>query len=148
MKALIVFASRSGETRDIALQIAAGVREAGCEAEVAAVDDVRDVSELQAYDGLVLGSSVYQEEMLPEMRTLLARLQGLDMRGRIGGAFGSFEWNNSVPEQLHCFLRDELGMDMVEGSLPIKPPLIGEKEDRARAYGESVAERMGVERGS
>jgi flavorubredoxin len=148
MKAKIVFASRSGETRDMAMLIAEGVRAAGAEAEVAAVDDVRDVSELQACDGLVLGSPVYQEEMLPEMRTLLASLQGLDMRGRIGGAFGSFEWNNSVPEQLHCFLRDELGMDMVEGSLAIKPPLLGEKEDRARAYGESVARRMGVERGS
>jgi menaquinone-dependent protoporphyrinogen oxidase len=57
MSVLVVYASKHGATRGIAGRIAAGLRTAGCQAEVRSVQDAGD---LAAYDAFVIGSAAYE----------------------------------------------------------------------------------------
>ncbi|MDX1708132.1 MAG: flavodoxin domain-containing protein, partial [Desulfobacterales bacterium] len=63
-KALIVYATRTGETRQIAELIAEGLRFSGHEAEVAEAKNIKSEADLEGYDAYVFGSSTYHGEML------------------------------------------------------------------------------------
>ena len=70
-KALIVYATRTGETRNIAELIAEGVRFSGHEADVVGIKEIKTEADLDGYDGYVFGSSTYHGEMLQSMKTFL-----------------------------------------------------------------------------
>jgi NAD(P)H dehydrogenase (quinone) len=89
-KALIVYYSRSGNTRKMAETIAEGVKK-----EEVAVDvrDVKDVTpdDLRAFDAIVVGSPTYYGSMAAEIKKLFddsIRFHG-KLDGKIGAAFAS-----------------------------------------------------------
>lgn len=57
MKALNVYATRSGETKQIADYIAEGLRIAGKEVSVASANGIKKETNLHGYDALVFGSA-------------------------------------------------------------------------------------------
>lgn len=61
-KALIVYATRSGETRRIAELLAEGLRMAGVEADVKDVKSIQNETDLANCDALVLGSRLTTEK--------------------------------------------------------------------------------------
>ena len=63
MNVLVAVASNHGGTREIAEAIANELRTIGLDAEVRDVDDVTD---LDGYDAVILGSGVYMGRWLPE----------------------------------------------------------------------------------
>jgi len=65
MKALVAYASRHGATREIAEAIAAALREAGVDADLASFDDDPQPG---GYDAFVLGSAVYMGRWLESAR--------------------------------------------------------------------------------
>jgi NAD(P)H dehydrogenase (quinone) len=89
-KALIVYYSRSGNTRKMAETIAEGIKK-----EEVAVDvrDVKDVTpdDLRAFDAIVVGSPTYYGSMAAEIKKLFddsIRFHG-KLDGKIGAAFAS-----------------------------------------------------------
>jgi integrase len=70
-KALVVYATRTGETKEIAELIAEGIRMAGHEAKVANVSSIQNEKDLQGYDAYVFGSATYHGEMMQAMKTML-----------------------------------------------------------------------------
>lgn len=91
VKVLIIYYSRSGNTKKMAESIANGVRkEKSIEVEVKPVKDVR-VEELLDADGIVIGSPTYYGSMASEVKKLLddsIKFHG-KLDGKIGGAFSS-----------------------------------------------------------
>ena len=77
---LVTAASRHGATREIAQIIGQALRERGLDSTVRAPEDVSD---LAAYDAVVLGSAVYAGHWLPEALAL-ARRGATASRGRSG----------------------------------------------------------------
>ena len=63
-RVLVAYATRSGSTAEVAETIARTLREAGCEAEVRLLKEVRD---LDGYDALVLGTAIRYAKPLPEV---------------------------------------------------------------------------------
>lgn len=89
-KALIVYYSRSGNTRKMAETIAEGVKNEEVAAEVR---DVKDVApdDLKAFDAIVVGSPTYYGSMAAEIKKLFddsIRFHG-KLDGKIGAAFAS-----------------------------------------------------------
>ena len=70
-KALIVYATRTGETEKIGNLIAEGIRFSGHEAEVVKSTDIKKEADLNGYDAVVFGSPTYHGEMVQGMKTLL-----------------------------------------------------------------------------
>ncbi|NIR15261.1 MAG: nitric oxide synthase, partial [Desulfobacterales bacterium] len=56
-KALVVYTTRTGETKDIADLIAEGIRMSGAEAEVVNSTQIKKEDELAGYDAYVFGSA-------------------------------------------------------------------------------------------
>jgi menaquinone-dependent protoporphyrinogen oxidase len=75
---LVAYGSKHGATAEIAEHMRDAFRGEGHESDAIAAGDVTD---LEAYDAVIVGSAVYQGRWRPEARTLLKRLRrGLDGR--------------------------------------------------------------------
>ncbi|MCF8129203.1 MAG: flavodoxin domain-containing protein, partial [Deltaproteobacteria bacterium] len=91
-KALIVYASRSGETKRIADLIGEGIRIQGSEASVVNVTDVKKMEDLGGFDAYVFGSATYHGQMMQGMKTMLFLAEKTGLEGKVGGSFGAFGW--------------------------------------------------------
>lgn len=91
MKVLIVYHSRTGNTREMAELIAKGVKRVeSVEVEVKPVQETR-VEELLNVEGVVIGSPTYYGSMAAEIKKFLdesVKFHG-KLEGKVGGAFSS-----------------------------------------------------------
>jgi flavorubredoxin len=139
---LIVYASRTGETRQIAELIGEGIRISGMDARVVDVKEIKNASDLNGYDGLVFGSSTYHGEMLDKMKTLLFLAEKADLAGKTGGAFGAHGWSGEAPERIFGTMENIFKMDMVDGPLMLKSASLGGGIQMAQEDGKKVAEKL------
>ena len=118
-KALIVYASRTGETEKIANLIAEGVRFSGHEADVRKVTDVKKEDDLKGFEAVVFGSPTYHGDMVQGMKTLLFLAEKAELEGKIGGAFGAFGWSGEAPKLVAGELTG-MGLEMIEDPLRVQ----------------------------
>jgi flavorubredoxin len=142
-KVLIAYATRTGDTRNMADYIAEGIRFTGNEAKVVNASDLKTDEDLQGYDAYVLGSATYHGEMMQAMKTLLFLAQKLDMKSKPGGAFGAFGWSGEAPDRIFETMRHVFEMDMVSGPLRLKSVNLGGGPKMAQDYGREVAKKLG-----
>jgi len=123
-KVLIVYASRTGETQNIADLVAEGVRFAGHEAEVVNVKEIKNESDLDGFDGYVFGSATYHGEMLQGMKTFLFLAEKANLEGKVGGAFGSYGWSGEANDRIFDTMKHILKMDLVGDTLRLKSSML------------------------
>jgi flavorubredoxin len=143
-KALIVYATRTGETRQIADLIAEGIRFSGHEAEVTESKAIKSEVDLEGYDAFVFGSSTYHGEMLQAMKTFLFVAQKADLEGKPGGAFGSFGWSGEANDRIFDTMKHILKMDMVGDTLRLKSSSLEGGLQMAQDYGREIAKKLGA----
>ncbi len=144
-KALIVYASRTGETRELGNLIAEGLRISGVETTVVDAKSIQKETDLEGYDALVLGSATYHGDMLQAMKTLLFLAEKADLEGKVGGAFGAFGWSGEAPDRIYDTMDHIFKMAMVGQPLRLKSSRIQGALQAAQGYGKTVAQRLGVE---
>jgi len=87
---LVLYYSRTGNTQKMAKIIAEELKVKGQDATLKAIDDV-NVDELEAADGVIIGSPTYYGTMAAQIKTLLdetVKIHG-KLDGKVGGAFSS-----------------------------------------------------------
>jgi len=89
-KGIVVYYSRSGNTKEMAEEIALAMNGAGLVTECKPVDKVR-ADDLPEYDAIVIGSPCYYGQMAGPIKQLIDDLVGRhgQLNGKIGGAFAS-----------------------------------------------------------
>ena len=89
-KGIVVYYSRSGNTKEMAEIIAKAMNEAKLPTDCKSVDEVK-ADDLFGYDAIVLGSPTYYGQMAGALKSLIDGLVGRhgQLDGRIGGAFTS-----------------------------------------------------------
>jgi NAD(P)H dehydrogenase (quinone) len=89
-KGIVVYYSRSGNTREMAEVIAKAMNAAGLSTECRPVDKV-PADELPNYDAVVIGSPCYYGQMAAPVKHLIDELVGRhgQMNGKVGAAFAS-----------------------------------------------------------
>ena len=142
-KALIVYATRTGETRQIADLIAEGFRFSGHEAEVVEAKNIKGEADLEGYDAYVFGSSTYHGEMLQAMKTFLFIAEKANLAGKPGGAFGSFGWSGEANDRIFDTMKHILKMDIVGDTLRLKSSSLEGGMQMAQDYGREIAKKMG-----
>ena len=70
-KVLVVYATRTSATAEIAGLVAEGIRFSGNEADIVEVKEIKSEADFEGYDGYVFGSPTYHGEMLQSMKTML-----------------------------------------------------------------------------
>ncbi len=89
-KVLIVYDSRTGNTEKMAKAVAEGVKEAAIEVELKKVDEVK-LSDLEAADGIILGSPCHFGVMSDKMKGLIDKSSEIlgKLANKVGAAFSS-----------------------------------------------------------
>lgn len=141
-KVLVLYYSRSGNTEKMAKAVVEGLQSVG---DVAVDLSYHvDASELRGYDAIVFGVPTYRKEMPMEFQKLFeeAATNGVDLKGKIGAAFGSFGWNAEAPQKVLVILREKFGMQTPEQ--PVFAKYIPDQAtlDACRNLGKKIAETL------
>ena len=141
-KVLVVYATRTSSTRDIADLIAEGIRFSGNEADIVEVKDIKSEADLEGYDGYVLGSPTYHGEMLQSMKTMLFLAEKAKLEGKVGGAFGAHGWSTEAQDRIYNTMKEVFKMDMVKGPLLLKSASLGGGVQMAQEYGKEIGSKL------
>jgi len=89
-KVLVIYYSRTGNTKKMAESVSEGIKNEGLEAVLKEVKNV-DANELLKYDAIIIGSPTYYGSMACEIKQLLdesVQFHG-KLDGKVGAAFAS-----------------------------------------------------------
>lgn len=142
-KVLIVYATRTGETKKIGDLIAEGIRMSGHEVELADIKTIKKETDLNGYDGYVFGSATYHGDMISTMKQLLFLAEKANLEGKVGAAFGAFGWSGEAPDRIFDTMANIFKMDMVTGALRLKSSSLGGGAAMAQNYGKDIAKKLG-----
>lgn len=138
-KVLVVYATRTDETKNIGNLIAEGIRIAGHEAVVKKVSEVKSEEDLKGYDGYVFGSATYHGEMISTMKQMLFIAERADLKEKPGGSFGAYGWSGEAPGRIFDTMKNIYNMKMVDGPLNLKAGWVDGGQQAAQEYGKKVA---------
>ena len=141
-KVLVVYATRTSSTRDIADLVAEGIRFSGNEADIVEVRDIKSEADLEGYDGYVFGSPTYHGEMLQSMKTMLFLAEKANLQGKVGGAFGAHGWSTEAQDRIYNTMKEVFKMDMVKGPLLLKSASLGGGVQMAQEYGKEIGSKL------
>ena len=141
-KAIIVFATRAGQTENIADLVAEGIRFTGTDAKVISATQLNKKEDLEGYDAYVFGSATYHGEMMQAMKTLLFLAAKLDLEGKVGASFGAFGWSGEAPDRIYDTMLNILKMDMIGGPLRLKSAAIQGGMQMAQDYGREIGKKI------
>ena len=138
---LVLYYSRSGNTEKMATAVAEGAKNAG-NAEVELSYHV-DADDLSNFDAIILGAPTYHHDMPMDMKRLFedAAAKGMNLKGKVGAAFGSYGWSGEAPKAIARRLAD-LKMRVI--GEPATAQLVPTEADRqaARELGANLAQAM------
>lgn len=140
-KAIIVYETRSGNTETVAKAVESGLKDSGIEVKSKRVKDT-NVEDLSNFDAVVLGSPTYYHDLLGTMKKFLCKMDNVDMKGKIGAAFGSCGLSSESIDMMMDTMKNIFEMDVIEPGLRIikKPDENGLKQ--CKEFGKKIAERI------
>lgn len=140
-KVLVLYYSASGNTRRMAEAVADGVRAAGVDVDLEYHVDAEDLAN---YDAIVVGAPTYNHNMPLEISGIFkeAAAKNVNLRNKIGGAFGSYGWSGEAPNLVLEVMEKRFEMRV------IRPPILaryapGRAElEKCRELGREIAEKI------
>ena len=130
-KIAIIYASGMGRTKKMAEAIANGAMTIeGIEVLMKDVFDALPNDVLDA-SAIVLGGSTYDYKLIKSMDPFLKELAKLDLKGKVGVAFGSYGWSGEGVPTLIARMKS-FGMSVIEpGTTAVQVPT---KEDIEKCF--------------
>ncbi|MBW1674252.1 MAG: FprA family A-type flavoprotein [Deltaproteobacteria bacterium] len=141
-KALIVYATRTGSTKNIAELIAEGIRFTGAEPHVMNANEITNETDLEGFEAYVFGSATYHGEMMQVMKKLLFLAEKINFEGKPGGAFGAYGWSGEASYRIYETMENIFKMDMVSGPLRLKSSGLEGGKQMAQDYGREVGKKF------
>jgi len=137
-KVLIVYSTRTDETKGIAELIAEGIRISGHEAEIRKTSEIKSEEDLKGFDGYAFGSSTYHGEMITSMKQILFIAERAELKGKPGGSFGAYGWSGEAAGRIFETMEHIFDMKMVSGPLMLKASWVEGGIQAAQEYGKSI----------
>lgn len=109
---VLVYLTKSGNTKLIAEAIAEGARSMELDADALSLCDV-NVDDITKADVIAIGSPTYEQRMLAPIEKLLDSLDRKKCTGKLGIAFGSYGWSGEAPLAIAKKMR-ELGFEVLD----------------------------------
>ena len=142
MKASVVYSTRTKNTLKIGELIADGISSSGVDVNIMNARDIKKPEDFQGYDALVFGSATEGEDIMWPMEKALNLAKEADLKGIVGGAFGSYGWSGEASELVYNTMKNSFGMDMVSSFFRVKAGEIEGNEEAAREYGREIARKL------
>jgi len=148
IKALIIYYSRSGHTREMASLIEEGARNEGAEVAIKEVSKT-NYKELLDYDCIIIGSPTYYGSMAAEIKRLLDDSVKIHRRleGKVGAAFtsaGNIGGGNetTINDILNAFLIHGMIIQGIPVGDHYGPVSIGTPDKRAEKQCRELGQRV------
>ena len=141
-RVLVIYATRTNSTREIAELVAEGIRFSGNEAVVVDVKEIKSAAALESYDGYAFGCPTYHGEMLQSMKTMLFLAEKVNLEGKVGGAFGAHGWSTEAQDRIYNTMKEIFKMDMTRGPLLLKSASLGGGVQMAHDYGKEIGSKL------
>ncbi|MBX5320894.1 MAG: flavodoxin domain-containing protein [Candidatus Bathyarchaeota archaeon] len=141
-KILIVYYSRTGNTEKMAQAVAEGAKTVqGVEVELTyhATPEM-----LKAYDAIIVGVPTYHHDMTIDIKTLFeeAATKNIDLKGKIGAAFGSYGWSGEAPKLVLEIMKNKFEMKVEAPPLLAKYTPDQAALEKCRELGRKIAENL------
>ncbi len=142
LKLLIVYYSQTGNTEKMARAIEDGAKSVvGIDVEL---KYFVSPEELAAADAIIFGMPTYYHDIGMDMKNLLegASKEEINLKGKVGAAFGSYGWSGEAPNMLLEIMKNRFQMDVMEPALRIKYNPAKNGLEECRKLGKTVAEKI------
>ena len=147
-KALVLYYSRSGNTRRMAEAITEGIKSNAMKVTVEDVEKV-NISLLPDYDGIVVGSPTYFSNMAWQVKKMvdesIVHYSGGKLKGKVVGVFtsaGSKENAKDCLKMIEIAFGYHHGMKVIEGIVRVDGESNKEVEKRCLEYGKKLAKEI------
>ena len=143
-KILIVYYSRSGNTKKMAIAIAEGVKTvSGVEVEL---KNYESPEKLVNFNAILIGAPTYHHGMTNNVKNFLEEIafHNVNLKDKIGAVFGSYGWSGEAPRLVLEVMKYKFGMKVIESPLLLKyaPDLDG--LERCKEFGKKIAEELSI----
>lgn len=141
-RVLVFYYSRTGNTEKMAKAVAEGLQSSG-NTEVD-LNYYVDVDELAGFDAILVGAPTFNKDMPLDTKKLFeqAEAKGVDLKGKIGGAFGSYGWSGEATKLVIDIMTNKFGMRVVEPPLMVKNTPDSKMLESCREFGKRVSETV------
>lgn len=98
-RVIIAYVSAYGNTARLAEKLAEGIKEAGVQVEVYDLQTISAgelVDKIEGSKGLLVGSPTINGDAVKPVHDLLSSLATINLKGKIGSAFGSYGWSGEA----------------------------------------------------
>ncbi|MCL2597854.1 MAG: FprA family A-type flavoprotein [Paludibacter sp.] len=142
---VIVYGTMYGNTEQMAEAVAQGVANAGVKHvlvyNVSSADASIILRDIYKYNGLIVGSPTYNNELYPEIEALLRKLEIRGVRNRIFGYFGSYSWASAAVKRIKDFA-EKMDITVAQTVVEQKHALNIENYQKCVLLGEEVGQKV------
>jgi flavodoxin I len=141
-KILVLYYSRSGNTEKMAEAVVEGAKSVGnVDVELSYHVDMEDLSR---FDAVLVGAPTYNHEIPLDMEKLFeeAAANSLNLKGKVGAAFGSYGWSGEAPNYIIEIMKNKFEMQVIEPPLLAKGMPDEKMLDICRGLGKLVSETL------
>jgi len=148
-KAIVVYYTRFGNTRQAAEAICEGIKEGGLDAECKEIKDIKP-EDLAKYDVILVGTPTHYGAMAEDMGKFVDALKEVELKGKRAAAFDTrYEGEKTGGlSELEKYIK-KLGMEIILPGLAVLLPAgdawgpLREGEiTKCRKFGESIAQKI------
>ncbi|MHA1226326.1 MAG: flavodoxin family protein [Candidatus Hodarchaeales archaeon] len=131
-RALVLFHSLFGNTKEVANSLSNGIRETGIETDCMSIEDI-DINQIPKYDFIAIGGPTHIIGISKEMKAFLKKLKAISLRGLQGFAFDTR--NPSRMNKKRWFILENSAARRIEGKMKQMKIKIIKSRESAIVYG-------------
>lgn len=141
-KILILYYSRTGNTQKMAEAVAEGAK--GIQGVDVKLEYYATPEEMAGFDAVVVGIPTYHHDMTIDIKRLFeeAVVKGINLKDRIGAAFGSYGWSGEAPRLVLEIMKNKFEMNVIEAPLLTKYAPDQAGLEKCRQFGKKIAEKL------
>ncbi|MGL5894582.1 MAG: FprA family A-type flavoprotein [Bacteroidales bacterium] len=142
---VIAYGTMYGNTEEMAEAIADALSKGGVRNIIMhnlAKSDISVVlGDVFRYKGLIVGSPTYSNELYPEVKSLMDKIQTRELKNRLFAGFGSFAWAGASVKQLSA-IADKMKWEIVAEPVEMKQGITSSIEEMCYEIGSQMAKRV------
>lgn len=142
---VIVYGSMYGNTEQMAESIASALADEGIRPivmhNISKSHSSFILRDIFKYNGLIVGSPTYMNELFPEIEALLSKIENRDIKNRYAGYFGSFCWAGAAVKRLMAF-NEKTKFETVGEPVEMKQGMSEDTAAQCRRLAVAMAERL------
>ncbi len=109
------------------------------------IAEIRSEQDLDGYDGYAFGCPTYHRDMTANMKQFLFLVEKAKLKGKAGGAFGSYTHSGDAPKYIYDTMEHVFKMKMTSlGSFNLLEHLVEDSEGMkaCQDYGKSLSDQL------